>query len=174
MTREEMNRILNQQYQDLAEEFQRLNVPIGGITSVTVNGRLKTTMGRCFHSYVPYTGITTHRIEINKECFTNPDVLRDTLAHEMCHAIVGTQGHGPVWKKWAGVVNRHLGTHITTKFSYSAYGLEPVRAKCREPKYTVVCPHCGGEWKRSRKCKLTEHPERYLCGVCGAHLELKK
>lgn len=113
MTREEMNRILNQQYQDLAEEFQRLNVPIGGITSVTVNGRLKTTMGRCFHSYVPYTGITTHRIEINKECFTNPDVLRDTLAHEMCHAIDGSNGHDEIWWYWVGFVNKNLGTHIT-------------------------------------------------------------
>lgn len=167
--------VLKRTYEELLNQFEELNIPLYDIQSVMINNRLQSTKGRCRLRKV-IGGWVIAFIEINPGIIIDdhPEVLRDVLAHEMCHAIVGTQGHGPVWKKWAGTVNRKLGTHISTKFSYSAYGLEPVRAKCREPKYTIVCPHCGTKWTRARKCALTEHPDHYRCGGCGSHLELKK
>lgn len=167
--------ILKRTYEELLDQFKELNISLYDIYSVTINNRLQSTKGRCILRNV-IGGWTIAFIEIAPSSFIegHPEVLRDVLAHEMCHAVVGATGHGPVWKKWAGIVNRKLGTNITTKFSYSAYGLEPVRAKCREPKYTIVCPHCGAKWTRARKCALTEHPDHYRCGGCGSHLELKK
>lgn len=154
---------------ELEKSFKELNIPLKPIMEVSINGRLKSTMGRCITRYGKCW------IEVSPRAFVegHPEALRDILAHEMCHAIVGTQGHGPVWKKWAGVVNRHLGTHITTKFSFENYGLAVDVPQCRKPKYIIECPHCGEKWKRARKCKLTEHVNRYRCPVCGSGLVLK-
>lgn len=166
--------ILKKTYEELLNQFEELNISLYDIQSVTINNRLQSTKGRCRLRKV-IGGWVIAFIEINPGIIIedHPEVLRDVLAHEMCHAIVGTQGHGPVWKKWAGVVNRHLGTHITTKFSFENYGLAVDVPQCRKPKYIIECPHCGEKWKRARKCKLTEHVNRYRCPVCGSGLVLK-
>lgn len=39
-----------------------------------------------------------------------------------------------------------------------------------QARYLVVCTRCGAQFRRSRKSRLVEHPERYRCR-CGGRLE---
>ena len=85
--------------------------------SITFNARLRLTAGYC--KYSKRSDLTT--IEISPKVCTTPgergitvsmrkvfflDRIRDTLAHEMCHAAVFVidkrfkERHGPVWQRW--------------------------------------------------------------------------
>ena len=60
-----------------------------------VNGRLRKTLGRCYHS--------SKHIELSKMYLENgkPEHVKDTILHEIAHALAGPgTGHGREWKQW--------------------------------------------------------------------------
>ena len=65
--------------------------------------------------------------------------VRDTLLHEIAHAIAGPQaGHGPEWKKYA-----------------AALGARPQRCydgqvEAPQAHYVSACPNCRKEYRRHR------------------------
>ena len=50
---------------------------------------------------------------------------------------------------------------------------EPCGANPRPDKYEIVCKSCGSVRRRARKCKITEHPERFKC-TCGGKLVVRQ
>lgn len=111
-------------------------------------------------------------ISISKYHLSNPrQAILETMIHEVLHTVEGCFNHGNRWKAVVGRVNRRYGYSIARVGSMnSEVQLDtPVSAT----KYVIVCKSCGFEYKRSRKSKLTENPERYRCSKCRGKLELK-
>ena len=86
---------------------------------------------------------------------------RDTLLHEIAHALTPGQKHNEVWKAKA----KQLGCTPKRTFNLSPNELQelaPHRRK-RTPKYTFTCPHCETLHKRYMKLKRGFH----LCSICA-------
>lgn len=86
---------------------------------------------------------TAGRIEISVYCVASGmDIFKNTLLHEIAHAIVGHEaGHGPVWKQKA----REIGC---TGDRCGTFAVE-VPAK-----YIGTCPACGFKLKQHRELKF--------------------
>lgn len=101
------------------------------------NGRLSSTAGYCKNTTC--FGERTSEIHISNKVCTTPERMRDTLAHEMCHAacfIINqvNDGHGRVWKGWASLINLtypHI-PKITVSHTYFV-----------EKKYIFRCTRCN-------------------------------
>jgi predicted SprT family Zn-dependent metalloprotease len=71
----------------------------------------------------------------------SPDKIKDTLLHEIAHALVGKKHcHGKVWQKKAIEIG------CRPKRCYSQNEIEIPRAK-----YTASCINCGREFQASRQ-----------------------
>lgn len=91
-----------------------------------------------------------------------------TLAHEILHTCPGCRNHGPLWREYAGRMNRTFGYAIARTGTCGELGVpdqRPVR-------HLVVCTGCGQEFPRATASPLVRHPERYRC-KCGAPLVRK-
>lgn len=115
------------------------------------------------------------RIRISEYHLPNgEDAVRQTIAHEICHAAPG-RGHGDEWKKWANMVNKAYGYHIERLGTWkSGCTLERPEAadKAVSRGHLVVCTKCGAQYPRTRHSRLTLHPEYYHCH-CGGKLKLE-
>lgn len=147
----------------LQAELRRLQVPVSSkiLPGVRVNARAKRRLGCCFFQQGVYT------IEVSAEILQSPALLRETLLHELLHTCPGCRDHGPLWKHYAEVVNKALGTSI--RRTVKAEGeLAPLRRE--EVKYVLRCQSCGREINRMRMCKVVKTPWRYRC-LCGGKLK---
>jgi predicted SprT family Zn-dependent metalloprotease len=110
--------------------------------------RRKTQMGLCLYG-VRAVELSTHFVERN-----GPEVVRETLLHEIAHALAGrAAGHGPDWK----AVCRRVGA-LPERLSWEADmpvgrwqavcgGCGMLHHRHRRPKRMVgwYCAHCGPE-----------------------------
>jgi predicted SprT family Zn-dependent metalloprotease len=94
----------------------------------------KRQVGNCNH-ITKEIGFSIHFIHR-----TGMDEIKDTLLHEIAHALAGPrEGHGRVWKDWC-----------------IAVGAKPERLAGEEtvstakPNYILECPSCGRRWQRYR------------------------
>lgn len=84
--------------------------------------KITSTAGYCKYS----SRDLSCEIHISTKVCNDAERLRDTLAHEMCHAAAFlvsrcNDNHGPIWKSWTRKVNftfRHI-PKITITHSYS-------------------------------------------------------
>ena len=130
---------------------------------LTWNGRLSSTAGFCQNSNK--MGIRTCEIHMSMKVCDSAERMRDTLAHEMCHAaaflINGLlDGHGKIWRYWANRVNITYKKmpRITIKHSYEI-----------KKKYVYRCMRCHNEIHRFSKSIDTE---KQICGICYGRFEL--
>ena len=127
---------------------------VDGWTAV-VNHRTKRRLGRCRYSQKV--------IEVSAWILADPVEARDTILHELAHALAGPEaGHGPVWKAWA--------VKVGAKPEQYACLSETLRAVPRH-KWKSACMKCGHEYRRirlSKRLKLTAH-----CGLCKRSPETK-
>ena len=169
-------KILDKAFKKLEREFHEAGIPINKITSVKVNNRLTSTLGYCLCPC--RQGVTVEgdcNISISPIAFVedHPEILRDALAHEMCHAVPGTKGHEGKFQEWADVINEKLGTNISARFQYKKYGLsEPLGVK--RNKYVITCKECGNKIYKTRACGVTKHSEQYCCAKCHGELEVQQ
>lgn len=158
-------------FDDAKKELVRLGYDLPKST-IALNGRLKTCFGRCF--------TRRHLIEVSKNHFlydSYNDVM-NTIIHELIHDIASnsfnSKGHDLAWKKIA----RHVTKDNRFNVKIAIFGDDSQHSnefKKATYKYTVKCPICNLEWKRTRKCDLTDNPSRYNCPYCGKqHEENKK
>jgi predicted SprT family Zn-dependent metalloprotease len=112
--------------------------------------RRKRVLGLCFYP----DGVNPGRIELSVYAVDLNDeaAIRDTLLHEIAHALAGEMGeygHGRVWKEKA----RKLGARPTA-----------CSAEKRMPgNWQARCNGCGRVHTRFRKPKVLEH----FCLACG-------
>ena len=119
--------------------------------SVEINPRLRTTFGRCNHN--------RQLIDINWYHCTRSeaDTIRDTILHEIAHALVGRrQGHNHVWR--AKAIEIGCSGSRTGKWEDDVL---PTTITARP--WAMVCPAHGVVAKRKRKPRA-----RYTCKECGA------
>jgi predicted SprT family Zn-dependent metalloprotease len=103
-------------------------------------------------------------IELSAKVLDQESRLRETLAHEMCHAAAwivdrnARPAHGPVFRKWAKTAMRTLNVQVTTTHNYVI-----------DYRYQWQCttPHCPAVFQRhSRSIDVTKQ----VCGRCRGRL----
>jgi predicted SprT family Zn-dependent metalloprotease len=83
--------------------------------------------------------------------------VRDTILHEISHALCPGEGHGPRWKAQC----RRIGAKPVRCYTEQA-----VRSPARGPaRYRMGCHHCG--WWVDRRRRLAG---RYVCRQCRGPL----
>lgn len=162
---------LDKLYRECEEELTRINMDFSNkIVRVSVNGRLRTTLGVCNRDR--RTGKFT--IDINSALLAdNVDDMevKDTIVHEMLHTCPGCFDHGYEWKRRADRVNRMLGYHVSRTASRADMEAAGVEIKHEEFKYALQCVGCGTQYKYKRWGKALETPSRYRCGKCHGDLK---
>lgn len=106
--------------------------------------RAKQRLGQCRYTTrtISLSGPLT---DLNDEA-----TMRDTILHEIAHALTPGDGHGRAWQ--AACVS------IGAKPQRCAVASE---VTLPEAPYVLVCPHCGSETPRQRR------PRRgYVCRPC--------
>jgi len=137
------------------------------------NKRLLKTAGYCKYKKTTSTcaGIKTtgHNcvVELSEKILDNAERTRDTLLHELCHAVVWivhgvNEGHGKFWKfyaKKATFIHRDIPL-VTRCHSYEI-----------ATKFLYVCLGCGYTIGRHSKSLDTQ---RKICGKCHGTFECRK
>jgi predicted SprT family Zn-dependent metalloprotease len=127
------------------------------------SGRLSSTGGYCKN--ITRASTRSSEIHVSTKVCDSPERMRDTLAHEMCHAaaflINGLlDGHGSVWKSWANRVNFTFKKipKITVTHSYEI-----------KKKFIFKCQTCKFEIHRFSK---SIDVNKELCGLCHGRFEI--
>ena len=137
---------------------------------VSINGRLKTTLGRCKGKYINEV-YTPFAIEFSKqlvETSTEKSIL-DVIYHECAHAIADIEtgernGHNATFKR----VCARIGTDNDGSCTKD---LERTVPEDQIYKYFVVCEKCGGTNKYHRAGKVIKNIQFYNC-KCGGKLKV--
>lgn len=138
-----------------------------------MNGRLFRVLGRCIkRNYGTDITIELSTSFVNA-CIENNsmDILKNTILHEMCHALPKGGGHGTQWKHYAYIIGKKANTDINRIANEEDSALLVQSAK-----YVIVCQSCGKEYPFQRMPNMVKYNSyyRYRCGKCNGNLELKK
>lgn len=160
------NRKLIRAFEEGRKICEELNIPIGCVKTVKENSRFTSTWGRCRK-----TSRYTYEIEINSRLLENdvpPEVLMNTMLHELIHTCKNCMDHREVFKRYAARLNR-IGWDIQTYVSeaeYKAVPSDPVIYR-----YRVTCNDCGEVWNYSKRGavvrSLQRNPKSCTCH-CGS------
>ena len=128
---------------------------------LTWNSRLSRTAGRCiFFSDAEHR--RTAEIELSAHVLDAPGRLRETLAHEMCHAAqwivdgAASPPHGHAFQAWARQLEQRVpDICVTTRHSYVVTS-----------RHIYVCTQCAHGYHRHRRIDV----HRRRCGRCGGSL----
>uniref|UniRef100_A0A0N4ZSE3 SprT-like domain-containing protein n=1 Tax=Parastrongyloides trichosuri TaxID=131310 RepID=A0A0N4ZSE3_PARTI len=130
-------------------------------TQLGWNNRLRMTAGTT--AYSSKRGV---KIMLSDKVCNQPERIRDTLIHEMCHAASFTidkiykDGHGPSFKKWAKKC-KYIFPNIPSISTCHDYTIEA--------KYHYICEGCSQTIKRhSKSLDIT----RKICGKCRGRFVL--
>lgn len=144
-------------------EAKALRIPVAETIEpqVRLNGRATGRFGCCIRKDGRYV------IELSRRLLeADRKAVCQTLAHEVLHTCWGCANHGARWKGYAARMNQALGYEIRRTDTCQRLGVEDAAVA----RYVLVCLQCGAQFRRSRKSRLVEHPERYRCR-CGGRLE---
>lgn len=164
-TQKDKIKVANMVY-SLRDELYNYGFPVYEITEVKFITSPRT-FGKCRRTST-YTAI----IFISEVCLHGlENTLRDTILHELCHAMPNTKGHDKQWKEYVSRVNAIYGTNIkrtvNKEDSIAARDYKESRYK-----YAVTCKKCGRTWGFYRKSNLVkqamgENNYGYYCKCCG-------
>jgi len=112
--------------------------------------------------------------------YSTKDCLRNTVLHELLHAMDNTRGHDLIFRRRMSLVNDRLAANVsitaTKKETDTAYAELKNQGKRvgvrRQPiKYLVRCESCGFEYGYKRETKLIRLLRRgsrhsYYCPKC--------
>ena len=135
-------------------------------------------IGRCKSITNRMTGAKSDvRIEFTESYFLaytrlkQYDKIRNTILHEMCHALPKAINHGSQWQQYAYVVGKKSGQNISRLAE-----TDDVLINMRESrvKYIIECQECGKEYTYLKKPKVANRLSECKCSVCkSANLILK-
>lgn len=113
----------------------------------------------------PYVGL-------NEVYLQEPTKALNTICHELAHiASPRGTGHGQPWKHNFTKLGTPFGLSRFERCSSSEYvGLDMPK----QYKYEAYCGKCGQSWKRQKKVKLIQQPERYRCPICQQKLKSRE
>ena len=156
-------------------EVRRLGADLVPIDSVRFVNRANP-MGLCLYydgSY-PYCSLEFADVLLQLDEVS----IHETIAHELLHCIRDSVGHGPLFKKYAALVNEKYDLDIDT---YTSLHIVNDTMRHRIFNYVVRCTKCGNRIGYMRReeiiRKLIRHGEArdYYCPYCGKNrLELEE
>ena len=157
---------INELLAEVIEQARALGIPVSEdiVPEVRLNRRATGRFGCCIRRAEIYTIELSERLLKARET-----AVRQTLAHEVLHTCRGCANHGARWKSYAARMNEAYGYAIARTDTCEKLGVEDTV----QARYLVVCTRCGAQFRRSRKSRLVEHPERYRCR-CGGTLEVRQ
>lgn len=150
------------------DEVKAAGITPGDIFEFVRNDRLSSTFGktRGFRRGL----FRTFKIEIAGFLLDDAcplEELKDTICHEILHTCDGGIGHNAMWQRYARIMNRKYGYHISTHAEAQTVAkIAPALKKVNPPKYITTCTKCGYTEHTYRMCGFIRHPSLYLCPVC--------
>lgn len=141
------------------EELGYKDVPLD---EIRWNGRLKSALGRHIFKH-RFGEVISHTIEISKMLKTE-QIVRETIMHELIHALCPYDGHGRLWKSIVKQVNDAYGYNITTTKE-----LTEEIVNMSELYGTLTCLKCSKKYKVKKSAKAYKTPMNYRC-KCGGNL----
>lgn len=178
METSKMQRELDKLYEECVEMYHSLGFTTESVLSISINGRLKTSIGRCRYGRI--NGNVANKIEMNKKFLEhnlingNLKEIKHTILHEIAHSIAGyNAGHGRAWKAIVDEVGQKYG-YVINQFhdrTETVIAIQAERAQKRAsvPTGQLLCTECG----KTHTVKVTsvhyKKTEEYRCR-CGGKL----
>lgn len=165
---------LNNILKEVIKQAELIGLDLGQINPIVDISRAKSWFGQC----KGYIGKNQYQIRISKY-HLNSDInaVKETIAHEICHASMTCRNHDKEWKRRADKMNRAYGYHIQRVAGYynnsETNKLEKkiMSVPKNESKYVLKCTCCGKEYHRDRMSNVVKNPSSYRCGKCGETLK---
>ena len=160
-------------FNTVSKELIKIGVPIP-VKDIKKVGELKTRSKRVrgvtyTFKRIAYNNINigkTNYIGINKKLIDEDFEIEKTMAHELIHTIPGCSNHGPNFKRYAELINRHYPEYnVSTYYTPDSDEIENI-ANIKKPKYVVTCENCGVKTYFYRKCKTLDILSRCTCKKC--------
>ena len=155
--------------EECKSQLNLLGIKYGKVQSFSVNTRAKSRLGSC-----KKIGFGSFEISISKfllEDEADPQVLKNTIVHELLHTVTGCFSHKGKWKLLSQIVNENLPDYCVKRTTdFEDIGVEkPVK----EPvfRYILKCEKCGLEIRRQRLSKAVKNYKKYRCAKCGGKLK---
>lgn len=143
----------------------------------SLNPRLSRAIGRCKSRINRRTNERScFQIELSEDIFkayakeNKIDKIKNTILHEMCHALPDGNNHGYQWKHYAKIVGKK-GNQIITVTAEVDEVIKSV--KTSKYKYSIVCNSCGATYNYSRKPKIANNLSNCKCRCGCTCLEFK-
>lgn len=163
-------------FNTVSKELIKIGVPIP-VKDIKKVGELKTRSKRvlgvtytCMNSMSIFLALEnfskTNYIGINKKLIGEDFEIEKTMVHELIHTIPGCSNHGPNFKKYAELINRHYPKYnVSTYYTSDSDETENI-ANIKKPKYVVTCENCGAKTYFYRKCKTLDIISKCTCNKC--------
>lgn len=135
-----------------------------------LNSNNRKTLGRCTERNGRFT------IQLNPNLLKFEEdgekIIRETIAHELCHTLPGCMNHGKEFHKKADSIYRLMGYHIDTKADVdsSAY----FQKYLPQADYMLICDKCGNQVPVARLSDPVKNPTNYNCAKCGGNIDSYK
>jgi len=133
------------------DELHTIGIFPNRISDYNVNYRAKHRWGQCKLSNGKYTINISYKL---LEDDVPERALKDTLIHELLHAVDGCMNHGDKWQRLADKVNKAYGYDIKRCTSQEEKGVELCNDK--DYHYIITCQGCNTTWKYMRHSKIVK------------------
>ena len=163
-------------------EMEAMGIDMSKLPTIDwiVNKRAKRRFGQCCYNRMKgRCEINISQFLLNEDITPNEDALKNTIIHELLHALNPGEGHKGKWKEMANCITRKSnGRYIIKRCtSYEEKGINKedlhlTKHKSLQPKYIIRCRECGGQTVRTKKTKVIKRPDLYRCGRCRGKLEI--
>lgn len=133
------------------KELHTIGIYPNEISDYIINNRAKHRWGQCKRVNGEYfISISAKLLEDQ----TPSVALKDTLIHELLHAVDGCMNHGAKWQTLAERVNTMYGYNIKRCTSEEEKGVQ----LCTDSDYhyIITCQGCNTTWKYMRHSKIVK------------------
>ena len=141
---------------------------------VSINGRLTSTLGRCF--YEKFYGVwTPTKIEISRKLLetATEECIKAVIAHECAHYVACAvtaedHGHDETFRFYCRMIGTDNDGSIYRNLTRTCDNDSVY-------KYTLYCKKCGKfVGGRSRACKVTKQPYNFYSNCCHANIRVQQ
>lgn len=135
-----------------------------------LNSNNRKALGKCTYRNGRYT------IQLNPNILKfetdGEKIIRETVAHELCHTLPGCMNHGREFHSKAASIMRLMGYHIDTKADTdsSEYFIKYLP----QADYMLICDKCGNQVPIARLSDPVKNPMNYSCKKCDGSISSYK
>lgn len=155
---------LNALADECVADLESIGVQVKPALFWSVNTTAKHRWGQC-KCLIPGEAYSISISQSLLEDDLDDMAAKNTIMHEILHALTRNTGHKGRWLQMANKVNCKL-PQYTIKRTTSAEE-KGIEENPFDSRYVIRCNKCGKIYTRDRKCRLTENPEIFRCGRCN-------